>query len=324
RAMLKRELYKGETVWNRSKFVKVPGTNRRISRPRPVSEWQRFSAPELAIVPVELWNRVQGRFKSVGRASAGQANRGLLPRSVTSPYLFSGLLKCGLCGSNLIIASGGGKKAKYVCSGYFNRGICSNNLYIRQDELEERLLGKLRAELLQPESIGFATSPKPLRRMGTPSTSSKKLQFVRKRFRGSPTDCFRPPQIQSRLRSTRYDGWSKTASKICKACSASIRPQPNRSCTATWVWCGCTPRWTEKAGITSLRVRGTCWVPTPSHPTCGSARRGVFGWLRGVDLFPSRSLIPRNLLILRWSGMSRKARRATCSFSFHSVFLDHC
>ena len=22
----------------------------------------------------------------------------------------------------------------------------------------------------------------------------------------------------------------------------------------------------------------------PPHPTCGSARRGVFGWLRGVDL----------------------------------------
>ena len=28
RAMLKRELYKGEHVWNRSKFVKVPGTER--------------------------------------------------------------------------------------------------------------------------------------------------------------------------------------------------------------------------------------------------------------------------------------------------------
>jgi len=43
-----------------------------------------------------------------------------------------------------------------VCSGYFNRGICSNNLYIRHDELEERLLGKLRTELLQPEAIEFA------------------------------------------------------------------------------------------------------------------------------------------------------------------------
>jgi hypothetical protein len=61
-----------------------------------------------------------------------------------------------VCGSNLIIASGGGKKPKYVCSGYFNRGTCSNKLYIRQDELEERLLSKFRAELLQPEEIEFA------------------------------------------------------------------------------------------------------------------------------------------------------------------------
>ena len=253
---------------------------------------ERFSALELAIVPVELWNKVQSRFKSVGGACAGQVNRGSASTFLTSPYLFSGLLKCGLCGSNLIIASGGGKKPKYVCSGYFNRGMCSNKLYIRQDELEERLLGKLRAELLQPESIEFAievfgrqlrsslanvsnelgemrsrkdklekrfaTSPKPLRRTGTPSTSSKKSQFVRKRFRGSPTDCFRPPQIQSRLRSPKYDGWSKTASKICKACSASSRPQLNKNCTATWVRCGCSPRKTEKAGTTLLRVRGTC------------------------------------------------------------------
>ena len=42
-------------------------------------------------------------------------------------------------------------------------------------------------------------------------------------------------------------------------------------------------------------------------------------WLRGVDLFPSRSLIPCNLLILRWSGMPRKATKASCSFSLHSV-----
>ena len=43
-----------------------------------------------------------------------------------------------------------------MCSGYFNRGICSNNLYIRQDELEERLLSRLRSELLEPDSINRA------------------------------------------------------------------------------------------------------------------------------------------------------------------------
>jgi DNA invertase Pin-like site-specific DNA recombinase len=156
RAMLKRELYKGEIVWNRSKFVKVPGTNKRRSKPRPESEWKRLSAPELTIVSNDLWNSAQSRFKSLGDAHTGQDRRGLLHRSLTSPYLFSGLLKCGVCGINLIIASGGGKKPKYVCSGYFNRGTCSNKLYIRQDELEERLLSKLRAELLQPEEIEFA------------------------------------------------------------------------------------------------------------------------------------------------------------------------
>jgi site-specific DNA recombinase len=142
RAMLKRELYKGEIVWNRSKFLKVPGTNKRQSRPRPESERKRFSAPELTVVSQDLWNRVQSRFKSAGGLK-GQRKPGLLPRFLTSPYLFSGLLKCGSCGSNLIITSGGGKKPKYVCSGYFNRGICSNKLYIRQDEVEERLLGKI-------------------------------------------------------------------------------------------------------------------------------------------------------------------------------------
>jgi len=156
RAILKRELYKGEIVWNRSKFVKVPGTNKRRSRPRPESERKRFSAPELAIVSEDLWNKVQSRFKLVCGDRRGQSKPGLFPRSLTSPYLFSGLLKCGLCGSSLIIASGGGKKPKYVCSGYFNRGICTNKLYIRQDELEERLLGKLQTELLQPEAIELA------------------------------------------------------------------------------------------------------------------------------------------------------------------------
>jgi len=155
RAMLKRELYKGEYVWNRTKFVKVPGTNKRRSRPRPAGDWKRLPMPELAIVSADLWSRVQNRFGS-GAAQQSPGRKGLFSRALTSPYLFSNLLKCGLCGSNLIIASGGGKKPKYVCSGYFNRGICSNNLYIRQDELEERLLGRLRSELLEPDSINRA------------------------------------------------------------------------------------------------------------------------------------------------------------------------
>jgi hypothetical protein len=72
--------------------------------------------------------------------------------------LFSGLLKCGECGANLIVGTGGGthKHKKYVCANYFNRGTCGNDLYIRRDVLEERLLKRLQSELLRPEVIDYA------------------------------------------------------------------------------------------------------------------------------------------------------------------------
>ncbi len=75
RAMLKRELYRGEHVWNRTRFVKVPGTNKRRSRSRPANEWKRQPMPELAIVSADLWNAVQNRFCVVGSAIKSRLGR---------------------------------------------------------------------------------------------------------------------------------------------------------------------------------------------------------------------------------------------------------
>ena len=160
RSMLKREVYKGEVVWNRSKFEKVPRTNTRRRKMRDESEWIRVQHPELAIVPTELWDRVQARLDYFGRKPSEGRRRGLLSRALTSPYLFSGLLKCGECGGNIVIGTGGGTHVhkKYVCANYFNRGTCENDLYIRRDVLEERLLGRLQSELLQPEVVNYAVS----------------------------------------------------------------------------------------------------------------------------------------------------------------------
>ena len=142
RAMLKRELYKGEVVWNRSRFEKVPGTNKRVRRSRARSQWTRITKKELAIVDERLWDDVQQRLDSLSRFRNGVTLAGLLPRSFTSPYLFSGLLKCAWCEGNLVIGTGGSshRHPKYVCANYYNRGTCKNNLYIRHDELEKRLL----------------------------------------------------------------------------------------------------------------------------------------------------------------------------------------
>jgi DNA invertase Pin-like site-specific DNA recombinase len=191
RSMLKRELYKGEMVWNRMKFEKVPETNKRRAKLRDESEWIHIQRPELAIVSVELWSRVQDRLNFFGRRCSEGRRRGLLSRSVTSPYLFSGLLKCGQCGANLIVGTGGGKRMrdgsripahpKYVCANYFNRGTCGNDLYIRRDVLEERLLGRLQSELLQPEVIDYAIAEFGRQLRAALSNMSSDLATLRRR-----------------------------------------------------------------------------------------------------------------------------------------------
>ena len=103
----------------------------------------------------ELWDAVQGRLQYYASLCKKEPKPGLAPRSLTSPHLFSGLLKCGACVGNLVIGTGGETHIhpKYVCTNYINRGVCENNLYIRRDELEKSLLGWLQAELWRPEEI---------------------------------------------------------------------------------------------------------------------------------------------------------------------------
>ncbi len=155
REMLRRELYCGRIIWNRRKFKKRPGTNKRVSVPRPESEWVITDEPELRIVSDELWNRVQERRQITAEKHPG-VKPGLLHRAATVSYLFSGLLKCSECGANLTILTGRGKDgrgASYGCPHHFNRGTCSNNLYQRRDDLEETLLSGIQRFLLDEEVI---------------------------------------------------------------------------------------------------------------------------------------------------------------------------
>jgi site-specific DNA recombinase len=161
REMLYRELYAGRIIWNSSRFVKVPGTNKRVRRVRPKNEWHIIQRDDLRIIEAELWDTVQERLLRLKTSYASHQRPGLLSRSVTSKYLFSGLLKCGECGGNLVIVTHtgpGGQYRKYGCSRHFYRGACSNNLLERQDWLEKRLLDELQMQVLKPEAIEYAIS----------------------------------------------------------------------------------------------------------------------------------------------------------------------
>jgi site-specific DNA recombinase len=72
-------------------------------------------------------------------------------------YLFSGLLVCGKCGSRLIITSGNGKRAyvRYGCPSHRYRGVCENSLTIRQDRLEEQLIGAIEQRILNTKLLDY-------------------------------------------------------------------------------------------------------------------------------------------------------------------------
>src|SRR5260370_24227581 len=170
-------------IWDRSRFEEVPESKKRRRKMRDGSEWIRTRRPELAVVSEELWDGVQARLNFLGAKPSQGRRRGLLTRSLTSPYLFSGLLKCGECGANLIVGTGGGthRNKKYLFANYFNRGTCKNDLYIRRDVLEDRLLGRLQSEFLRPEGIDYAVSEFGRQLRGALLTLADNLSVLRRR-----------------------------------------------------------------------------------------------------------------------------------------------
>jgi hypothetical protein len=78
-------------------------------------------------------------------------------RAADSPYLLTGLLKCGICGANLIVVSGRGKLGNpaYGCPQNYMRGACSNSLKMRRDVLEKDLFTKLQEEVMESEIVEY-------------------------------------------------------------------------------------------------------------------------------------------------------------------------
>jgi site-specific DNA recombinase len=182
REMLRRELYIGRIVWNRSRFVKQPGTNKRVRRERPVSEWRIVEQPELRIVDTALWERVQARLAWTAERYGKWSRPGLQHRASTSPHLLTGFLKCGACGASMVVVTGRGKgHHRYGCPQNYYRGACTNRLKERVDWLEGRLLFDLQRAVLRPEVVDYALEE--FQRQLTEALSNLTGQFGRMRQR---------------------------------------------------------------------------------------------------------------------------------------------
>jgi site-specific DNA recombinase len=147
RGILNNEKYRGVNVWNRTKVVRNPITQRKEQRPRPESEWERVEVPDWRIVSEELWDACH---KEIGRRQGPSwwKEGGLNRTAESRKYIFSGLLICSECGGNMNIVGGKGRTARYGCIGHRYRGTCNNKLTISRHMLEHQLLEALSHNLL--------------------------------------------------------------------------------------------------------------------------------------------------------------------------------
>lgn len=164
RVVLHNERYRGMVTWAKTKKIRNPQSGKRVKRERPESEWVRVEMPEQRIVSEKLWKAVEERltFTNEHYGITGRKVGKMNLRAAASPYIFSGLLKCGVCGSNFMVVSGGGKNkhgyvrgADYGCPNYALRGTCTNGRRVKRDTLEAELLAKLQDDVLSDAAIDF-------------------------------------------------------------------------------------------------------------------------------------------------------------------------
>jgi site-specific DNA recombinase len=178
--MLGNPIYIGRQVWNRTAWVKDPDTGRRRRTMRPRSEWVFFESPELRIIDDVTWKACEDRTRSAKRNTAAKQSGGKGPGGRGPKFLFSGLLKCGVCGGAYVIQ---GRK-DYGCATHQNRGdsVCSNGLKVKRSTIEQVLLAGVKDSLLTDEAyLAFEAEARSLLRQAKPDPAAARHRLANAR-----------------------------------------------------------------------------------------------------------------------------------------------
>ncbi|WP_418904073.1 recombinase zinc beta ribbon domain-containing protein [Cereibacter sphaeroides] len=126
---------------------KDPDTGNRMSRPNSGEVVVTTDVPHLRIIDDKLWQRDRARQRPL--ASKGTE---VAVRDRGRPkFLFSGLMKCGCCGSGVSREGRDG----FSCSAAQDKGAaaCTNRTVIKQADLEGRVLHALEHHLMDEEAV---------------------------------------------------------------------------------------------------------------------------------------------------------------------------
>lgn len=148
---------------------------------RPRSEWVYSPAPPL--VSDEEFEATQVRLKE--RSPDCQA-----PRTTTSDVILGGIVHCRGCGSAMTAGTGTSRTGKvynyYVCAGRANKGRlgCPEPQRVRREELDDRVLDAVAANILTPERIQELTNAVADRRRANEGDLANELKGARASLAG--------------------------------------------------------------------------------------------------------------------------------------------
>lgn len=156
---LHRELYRGVIVWNQTRKRDPWGRHRQTAR--PAAEAIRIEAPNLRIVPEDVWTAVHARLskrRAVYLTSTGGRAMGRPVAGTVSPYLLTGMVACGQCGGSLVVSSmprGHRRDPRMGCWHYKTRGRrgCTNRYQPSLAPLEDLILDAIETDVLTPAVV---------------------------------------------------------------------------------------------------------------------------------------------------------------------------
>ncbi len=147
--VLSNQTYTGTYVWNathQGKYHAVLGGE-------VVAEFRKGSSDDSerivfkshfqGIIDQQTFDTVQQRLRQRRTKTTPHRNGG--------KYLFTGILRCGKCGSRMHGSTCSGR-ARYQCSRFGHKGVCDLNA-VKQDQLLDVVLGTVEREFLKPEKL---------------------------------------------------------------------------------------------------------------------------------------------------------------------------
>ncbi len=160
REILRNPTYRGARVYGRNQKVRTEkGT--RSKRAKPPESWTTKEDAHPAIIPPDLWDRVQRKLTRAAEAYERSGQKMARLQALQTQNLLTGILHCAVCGKHFIARPAHkrktGQRYKYYgCSFHARRGtaVCANRIYLPQVAIEQELLTVLADLILTPDLTG--------------------------------------------------------------------------------------------------------------------------------------------------------------------------